>query len=263
MDTRSIATLPVLFIGHGSPMNAIETNAFTQALARLGTSLPRPRAVLCISAHWLTEGTWVTHMAQPRTIHDFYGFPKDLFDVQYPAPGSSEVAEIIRAEILNPSISLDDANWGLDHGTWAVLKHLYPMADVPVLQLSIDARQPPEFHHRLGQQLKVLRDRGVLIVGSGNVVHNLRRVDMDPDAKAFDWAVEFDEWVKGRLLVRDHAALVTDFLKTKAGQMSVPTLDHYLPLLYVLGATENGEALQFEYESMQHASISMRSFQIG
>jgi 4,5-DOPA dioxygenase extradiol len=168
MDRANTSRMPVLFIGHGSPMNAIETNDFTECLQLLGKRIPKPRAILCISAHWLTEGTWVTHMPQPKTIHDFYGFPKALFDIEYPAPGSLEVADLVKASVQQPTIQLDDETWGLDHGTWSVLRHLYPEANIPVIQLSIYLEQPGEYHYRIGQQLKLLRDQGILIVGSGN-----------------------------------------------------------------------------------------------
>ena len=254
---------PVLFIGHGSPMNAIQENAFTRSLTALGRKLQRPRAVLCVSAHWMTQGTWVTHMARPKTIHDFYGFPKALFEVQYPAPGSPELATQLHAEIQNPQVSLDDSEWGLDHGTWGVLRHLFPGADVPVVQMSLDLNQGPEYHFRLGQELQCFRDQGVLIVGRGNIVHNLREVDFDPAAKPFDWASEFDEWVKERLLTRDFPALTAQALATPAGRLSIPTPDHWYPLLYTLGAATSEDRLRFEYEGIDHRSISMRCFQLG
>jgi 4,5-DOPA dioxygenase extradiol len=174
-------------------MNAIEDNAFTRALGALGRTVGLPQAILCISAHWMTKGTWVTHMPKPKTIHDFYGFPKPLYEVQYPAPGSPEVAELLQSEIRDPEVKIDDADWGLDHGAWSVLRHMYPHADVPIVQLSIDLSQGPEYHFRLGQQLRKFRDRGILIVGSGNIVHNLRQIDFSPNAQPFDWAIEFDE----------------------------------------------------------------------
>jgi len=244
-------------------MNALEKNAFTRALEGLGKKLQRPRGVLCVSAHWMTKGTWVTHMAKPKTIHDFYGFPKALFEVQYPAPGSPELANQIHAEIQKPQVGLDDSEWGLDHGTWAVLRHLFPDADVPVVQMSLDLKQGPEYHFRSGQELKQFRNQGVLIIGSGNIVHNLREIDFDPDAKPFDWAIEFDEWVKGRLLARDFQALATKALATPAGRLSIPTPDHWYPLLYTLGAATTDDPLRFEYEGIDHSSISMRCLSLG
>jgi 4,5-DOPA dioxygenase extradiol len=250
---------PVLFIGHGSPMNALADNDFTRSLDRLRALCPSPRAVLCISAHWMTEGSWVTHMAQPKTIHDFYGFPQALFDVQYPAPGSPETAELVAATVQRPQVHLDDEMWGLDHGAWSVLRHIYPAADVPVLQLSLYMEQPPEYHLALGRALRPLRDQGVLIVGSGNIVHNLRRIRWEPGAMPYDWAVEFDAWARDRISVRDAAALATQFTATEAGRLSVPTTEHYLPLLYVMGAAEEGDSLRFEYEGIENGSISMRT----
>ncbi len=255
--------LPVLFLGHGSPMNAIEDNAFTRRLAELGREIPRPRAILCASAHWMTEGTWVTHMPKPKTIHDFYGFPKPLFDVQYPAPGSPEVAESIVSQVEKPRVNLDDEMWGLDHGTWSVLRHMYPEADVPVLQMSIYLERPAEYHLGVGAQLRRLRDQGVLIVGSGNLVHNLRRIDFSPDAKPFEWAVEFDAWVKAKLEARDFGALSSQALGTEAGRVSHPTPDHWYPLFYPLGAADKDDELRFEYEGIDHGSISMRCLSLG
>jgi len=254
---------PVLFIGHGSPMNALDDNSFTRSLGRMRGLYPHPKAILCVSAHWMTEGTWVTHMRKPKTIHDFYGFPEELFAIQYPAPGSPEIAEMVSATVTDPKVHADDEMWGLDHGTWSVLRHVFPDAKIPVLQLSIYMAQPPEYHYRIGKQLRKLRDHGILIVGSGNIVHNLRQIRWEADAKPFDWAVEFDEWVKARLEKRDFKALVNDFAKSPSGRLSVPTPDHYYPLLYTLGAMEEGDQLRFEYEGIQNGSISMRALSIG
>ncbi len=254
--------MPVLFVGHGSPMNAIDTNPYTLALNQLGNQLPRPRAILVISAHWMTDGTWVTEMPKPKTIHDFYGFPKELFDIQYPAPGSPEIAKLIQDSVQSPPIQGDSESWGLDHGTWAVLRHMYPQADIPVLQLSLDLKQPAEYHIQIGRQLSQLRDHGVLILGSGNLVHNLRSIRWEPRAPAHDWALEFDEWLKAKLIDRDSSALMNDFHKTQAGRLSIPSLDHYLPLHYILSAADPKDELKFEYEEIQNASISMRSFSL-
>lgn len=255
--------MPVFFIGHGSPMNAIEKNAYTQRLNALSTEIPRPTAILVVSAHWMTEGTWITEMVHPKTIHDFYGFPQELFDVQYPAPGSPEVASLIRETIKKPAVHGDKDLWGLDHGTWSVLNHLYPAADIPVLQLSLYMAQPPEYHYQLGRQLAFLRDRGVLILGSGNLVHNLRKIKWEPAASPYDWALEFDSWLKGRLEQRDFSSVLHHFHKTEAGRLSVPSLDHYYPLNYILGASDPSDELRFEYEEIQNGSISMRSFSLG
>jgi len=255
--------LPALFLGHGSPMNALADNRFTRSLNALGKEIQRPEAILVISAHWMTEGTWITHMDKPKTIHDFYGFPQSLFDIQYPAPGRPDIAEAIQKEIPDHKINLDKEAWGLDHGTWAVLRHMYPNADIPVMQLSIYMSQPPEYHMMLGLELAKLREKGVLLVGSGNIVHNLRRISWEENAIPFDWALEFDEWSKQKLLSRDFNALQNDFLKTQAGKLSVPSMDHYYPLLYILGSAKNKDELKFEYEEIQNASISMRSFSFG
>lgn len=256
-------SMPALFLGHGSPMNAIDDNAFTRSLASLAQKLPRPEAVLCVSAHWMSEGSWITHMEKPKTIHDFYGFPKPLFDVQYPAPGRPDIAQAIKKEIIDPKIHLDHEAWGLDHGTWGVLKHMYPDANIPVMQLSIYMTQPPEYHFKLGQELAKLRDKGILIVGSGNIVHNLRTIKWEKDAAPYDWAIEFDEWSKEKLLKRDFRALQNDVLNFEAGRLSVPTMDHYYPLLYVLGASSGKDELKFEYEEIQNSSISMRCLSFG
>ncbi len=259
---KQSSSMPALFIGHGSPMNALENNAFTQSLSVLGEKI-RPEAILCISAHWMTEGTWITSMERPKTIHDFYGFPQPLFDIQYPAPGKPELAQAIHETIVSPNILLDSEGWGLDHGTWSVLRHMYPKADIPVLQLSLDMGKPPEYHFQLGQELKKLRETGVMILGSGNIVHNLRKIQWETRAKPYDWAVEFDEWSKEKLIKRDFKSFQNDFLKTEAGRLSVPTMDHYYPLLTVLGASSPDEELKFEYEEIQNSSISMRAFSFG
>jgi 4,5-DOPA dioxygenase extradiol len=255
--------MPVLFIGHGSPMNAIEDNDFTRRLQLLGKTLPKPKAILCVSAHWITEGTWVTRMAHPKTIHDFYGFPKALFEVQYSAPGAPEIADLIKSTVRSPQIQTDEESWGLDHGTWSVLRHLYPEANIPVLQLSIDLNQPGDYHYQVGQHLKPLRNQGILIIGSGNIVHNLRQMNWDKEAKPYDWAIEFDEWIKKKLLDKDNEALISQFANTKAGRLSVPTPDHYYPLLSTLGTSDLEDNLAFEYEGIQNGSISMRAISFG
>lgn len=245
-------------------MNALDDNRYTQTLTSIGQSLERPRAILMVSAHWMTEGkTLVSEALAPKTIHDFGGFPQALFDVQYPAAGSPETAKLIKAFVHSPNIAGDQESWGLDHGTWSVLKHLYPKADIPVLQLSLDMSKPPQYHFEIGQQLSKLRDSGVLILGSGNIVHNLRAIRWTPGATAHDWASEFDHWSKIKLEQKDFKALLTDYHKTEAGRLSVPTMDHYLPLAYILGASDTKDELQFEFEEMQMGSMSMRSFSFG
>ncbi len=250
---------PILFVGHGSPMNAIAKNEYTKTLSHFQTLFPEPKAILCISAHWMTKGTSVTAMAKPRTIHDFYGFPEELFAVQYPAPGSPEIACQIRSLILNPKVSLDEDSWGLDHGTWSVLRHMYPKADIPVLQLSLDMNKTPQEHFKIGEQIARLREEGIFIIGSGNIVHNLRQIQWDSNAAPFAWATEFNDWIKKKLRERDFLAMVQDFLKTEAGRLSVPTLEHYLPFLYILGASTEQDEMSIEYDELQNASISMLS----
>jgi 4,5-DOPA dioxygenase extradiol len=255
--------MPVLFLGHGSPMNAIEDNEYRRSWQALGAefaaSRPRPQLILCISAHWLTTGWHLTAMANPRTIHDFGGFPQELFDQQYPAPGAPEVASAISQSIQEPPVGLD-IDWGLDHGAWSVLKPMFPKADIPVVQLSMDYARGPAEHVALGRQLKTLRDRGVLIVGSGNIVHNLRAARRNSRGnEAYDWAVDFDTRIAERIGKGDVAGLA-DFQKLGGlAQLAHPTYDHYLPLLHAAGATDPGEPVRFFNESYQLGSISMRS----
>lgn len=252
-----MARLPVVFAGHGSPMHALGDDAYTRALSRLGRELGRPEAVLCVSAHWMTEGTWATHMERPRTIHDFYGFPPELFAVRYPAPGSPRTAELARSVAGKPEIQLDDELWGLDHGTWAVLRHMYPSAEVPVVQLSVYLGQPPGYHLELGRRLAPLRERGVLIVGSGNIVHNLPRMDWSGAAPPYPWAVEFDGFVSRKTEEREASALAADPAALPGGKESVPTPDHWYPYLTALGAA-GGDAVRWTHEGLENASISMR-----
>lgn len=256
--------MPVLFLGHGSPMNAIEDNEFRrswQALgAEFGKTWPKPQLILCVSAHWLTRGWHLTGMAQPRTIHDFGGFPQELFDQQYPAPGAPAVARQISAAIAQPKVGIDEGEWGFDHGTWSVLKPMFPQADIPVVQLSMDYGRPPAEHFALGQQLKALRDKGVLVVGSGNIVHNLRAIQRSAGpTQAYPWAVEFDAKT-AETIEKGALAELADFQKLGAlAQLAHPTHDHYLPLLYAAGAAEADEKMRFFNDRSQAASISMRS----
>lgn len=253
---------PVLFIGHGSPMNIVRDNAFTQSLHHLGARIGKPSAVLVVSAHWLTRGgTRVATHPRPKTIYDFGGFPEELYRVTYPAPGAPEVAQQVAAGVTSIRVHADH-EMGLDHGAWSVLHHLWPDADVPVFQLSIDYGQPPAFHYALGRELRAWRDRGLVIMGSGNIVHNLGAIRFeDTEPPPYDWAQEFDAWVKGRLLAGDHEALVQYASRGETARLAVPTNDHYLPMLYVLGLLESGEAIRFTHESFQNASISMRCFE--
>ena len=253
--------MPALFVGHGSPMNALESNRYTAAWRAIGAALPKPRAVLVVSAHWFIGATAVTAMTKPRTIHDFYGFPAELFAVQYPAPGAPDVAAEV-AETLKPDwVGLDAGQWGLDHGTWSVLAHMFPQADIPVLQLSINMLKPPEYHLELGVRLAPLRQRGVLIVGSGNVVHNLRLVEWQRPDFGFPWAERFDDAVleqlardpQGVLAVRDHR----DFA------MAVPTPDHFLPLLYIAGLAGREEPPRPVIQGYSLGSISMTVYAVG
>ncbi|WP_309684347.1 4,5-DOPA dioxygenase extradiol [Polaromonas sp.] len=259
--------LPVLFLGHGSPMNAIGDNEYRrswQALgAEFGSKMPRPQLILCISAHWLTEGWWLTAMDRPKTIHDFGGFPQELFDQQYPAPGDAAAAQAISQLVRqrgSASLGLDLLEWGLDHGAWSVLKPMFPYADIPVIQLSMDYSRAPEEHYALAQQLKSLRDRGVLIVGSGNIVHNLRQMQRGASgSQAYDWALEFDQTIAGYLQQGNLAALQNFQKLGTLAKTAHPTYEHYLPLLYTAGAVEASEPMRFFNTSFQGGSISMRS----
>lgn len=254
--------MPVLFLGHGSPMYAIEQNEFTAQWNRLGRELPRPRAVLCVSAHWLTRGTAVTAMERPPTIHDFGGFPPELFAVQYPAPGHPQAAREVAAALEGMPVGLD-AEWGLDHGTWSVLRHVFPDADVPVLQLSIDYHKPGAWHYDLGRRLAGLRRKGFLIVGSGNMVHNLRRIDFASPDGGYDWADSMNDLFKKHILDGDHEPLL-DYAKLgPEAALAIPTPDHYYPLLYVLGLQEKGETVSVFNDKAVMGSITMTSVQIG
>ncbi len=253
------ARMPVLFLGHGSPMNAIADNPYTRALGALAAKIPKPRAVVCVSAHWMTEGTWLTAMEKPKTIHDFYGFPEELFAVQYPAPGSPEIAREIVESTADARINPDREMWGLDHGSWSVLRHMYPNADVPVLQLSLHMEKPAPYHFEVGRALRHLRDRGILLVASGNVVHNLRVIRWEAAAQAYPWAVVFDDWLKERLEKREFTQLVEPIeSQGAAARMAIPTWEHYYPLLYALGASTEEDQLFFDYEGIENGSISMR-----
>lgn len=255
--------LPAFFFGHGNPMNALERNAFTGAWADIGTALPRPRAILCVSAHWYIPSTAVTTDAAPRTIHDFGGFPRALYEVRYPAPGDPVLARRVREALAPQPVSLSEP-WGLDHGTWSVLCHVFPRADVPVVQLSIDETQPPSFHYDLGRRLAPLREDGVLVVGSGNIVHNLHAYAWGRHpAQPFDWALRFEERVKELLAAGDHGPLVEYESLGGDAVLAVPTPDHYLPLLYVAGTRAAGEAASFPVTGIDGGSVSMLSVRIG
>ena len=249
--------MPAIFFGHGNPMNAIEDNAYSQAWARIGRGMPKPRGVLCVSAHWYPPATLVTAMPQPRTIHDFGGFPRALHEVQYPAPGSPELAARVQA-LLAPAPVASDTRWGLDHGTWSVLCHVFPDADVPVVQLAMDETQPAQFHYDLGRRLAPLRDEGILVMGSGNLVHNLHAYAWGRHpAEPFDWALRFEKQARALIAAGDHAPLVGYEGLGKDALLSAPTPEHYLPLLYVLGASGPGDSVTFPVEGIDGGSVSM------
>ena len=254
--------MPVVFFGHGSPMNALEHSRYTEAWRQIGEAVPRPKAILAISAHWYTRGTAVTAMPRPRTIHDFGGFPKALFDVQYPAQGDPQLATRVR-DLLAPIDVQLDQSWGLDHGTWSVLVHVFPKADVPVVQLSIDATQPAQFHYDLGKCLAPLRDEGVFIIGSGDVVHNLGVINWNAGAAPFDWATRFNDRVRDCLARRDHRSLIAYGEFGEDARLAIPTPEHYLPLLYCIGAQEPGEPVSFAVDGIELGSISMLCAIVG
>ena len=257
--------MPVLFIGHGSPMNGIEDNDFSKSWAAMGQSIPKPTAVLVVSAHWLTRGTHITAMEQPKTIHDFGGFPDELFRVQYPAPGSPELAVETQKIITSVPVELDH-EWGLDHGTWTVVRHMYPKADIPVLQLSIDYSKSPQFHYDLAKELSALRKKGVLIIGSGNMVHNLGKVAWDKlnePEYGYDWALEINQTFKDKIVGKDHKSLIEYQKLGSTALLAIPTPDHYYPLLYTLGLQTEKDAIQFFNDRTVGGSLTMTSVKIG
>ncbi|MBL7794230.1 MAG: 4,5-DOPA dioxygenase extradiol [Saprospiraceae bacterium] len=261
----STEQMPVLFLGHGSPMNAIEENEFVEGFRKIGQEIPRPNAIICVSAHWETRGTFVTAMEKPRTIHDFGGFPKALFDVQYPAPGSPQTALDTQSLVTKTNVGLDE-KWGLDHGAWSVIKHLYPDADVPVIQMSLDYTQSPQWHYELAQELAALRKKGVLIVGSGNMVHNLRMVAWDKlnvSDYGYDWALEAREKMNAFILSGDHQPLVNFQSQGRAFNLAIPTPEHYLPLLYALALREKDENVALFNDKAVAGALTMTSVKIG
>ncbi len=262
---NSTAKMPVLFLGHGSPMNAIEENEFVAGFRNIGKEISKPYAILCISAHWETKGTFVTAMQKPATIHDFGGFPQALFDVQYPAPGSPELAKETKSIVKKTIVSLDD-KWGLDHGAWSVIKHLYPNADVPVIQMSLDYNQPPQYHYELAKELSSLRNKGVLIIGSGNMVHNLGLMAWDKlnsDNFSFDWALEASDKMKKLILNGDHSQLINYRSQGKSFDLAIPTPEHYLPLLYTLALKEENEKIRLFNDKAVAGSLTMTSVYIA
>jgi len=257
--------MPVLFLGHGSPMNAIEDNQFVRGFKKIAETLPLPKAILCVSAHWFTNGTRVTAMEMPETIHDFGGFPPALYAVQYPAKGDPVLARETQ-QLLSPVKVKLDQDWGLDHGAWSVIKHLYPEANVPVIQLSIDYTQPATYHYELAQRLSSLRDKGILIIGSGNIIHNLRLVDfnnMDKDNYGYDWAIEAHESINTFLQDGNYTPLINYEKQSRAYQLAIPTPDHYLPLIYTLGLQQKNEDLSLFNDKLLAGSLSMTSLKIA
>jgi 4,5-DOPA dioxygenase extradiol len=258
-------TMPALFLGHGSPMNAIEENSFVVGFRQIAKTIPKPKAIICISAHWETKGTFVTAMANPKTIHDFGGFPQSLFDVQYPAPGDPILAKAVKQIVSSTTVQLDE-QWGLDHGAWSVIKHLYPNADVPIIQMSLDYRQSAAYHYALAKDIASLRNKGILIIGSGNMVHNLRMVDwqqLNTPNYAFDWAIEASDTMK-HLIANDlHDKLIQYQSLSKAIQLAIPTPEHYLPLLYTLGVKSDQDTIQFFNDQAVGGSLTMTSLVLG
>ncbi len=257
------ARMPAIFFGHGNPMNALAQNAWTQGWRMLGASIPKPKAILCVSAHWYMSGSAVTAMSRPRTIHDFGGFPRDLYAIEYPAPGSPELAARVR-ELLSPIAVKMDQEWGLDHGTWSILVHTYPEADVPVIQLSIDETQPAIWHYETARKLASLRDENVLIIGSGNLVHNLHTYAWGRrEVQPYDWAIRFEALARQTMLAGEFDPLIEYEHLGRDAMLSAPTPDHYLPLLYVLAQRQAAEPVSFPVEGFDGGSISMLTVQIG
>ena len=259
---ENTSTMPVFFFGHGSPMNAIEENEFTRGWKKAAEGIPVPKAILCISAHWETRGVKVTAMEKPETIHDFGGFPQELFDVQYPAPGSRSFAELTQSVISSTEVSLDQS-WGLDHGCWSVLRKIYPQADIPVFQMSLNVNQTPDWHFQLGKELMALRNKGVLIVGSGNIVHNLGRLNWQQPNVAFEWATEANNGLKQLIAANEFNRLAMYGDMGKAYQLAIPTAEHYLPLLYVMALKGKDEKVEVFNDKIVMGSIAMTSFKIS
>ena len=258
-----IETMPAIFFGHGNPLNALQSNVYTKGWAAIGAGIPKPKAILAVSAHWYLPGTLVTAMETPRTIHDFGGFPRELYEFKYPAPGDPQLADRVRELLMPVSVGLDK-RWGLDHGTWSVLCHVFPHADVPVVQLSIDETQPAACHYEIGKRLSPLRDEGVLIIGSGNLVHNLHAYSWGRHpVEPFDWAVRFEERARELLLKGNHEPLINYEALGREATLSAPTPDHYLPLLYVIALQREEDEVSFPVEGFDGGSISMLTVRIG
>jgi 4,5-DOPA dioxygenase extradiol len=255
-------SMPIFFIGHGSPMNAIEKNVFSETWRTIGQTVPKPKAILCISAHWETRGTAITGMSHPKTIHDFYGFPQELSNIQYPAPGDPNLAQEIIDTVSTINI-LPDQKWGLDHGTWSILVHMFPEADIPVLQLSLDTSRPPQWHFNLSKELAILRTKGILIIGSGNMVHNLQMVSWKDSAQPYPWATEANTMFKKFLRDLNDQDLINYTALGDSVRKAIPTPEHYLPLLYILGMRQPSETPKFFNDAIVMGSLSMTSFQYG
>lgn len=253
---------PVLFIGHGSPINAIMENTYTKMLNKLGEELEKPKAIMVISAHWITNGTYITKQDSPKEIYDFYGFPKELYEVKYSISGAKPYIDKAFEELKDYNVKLTDT-WGIDHGAWCVLKHIFPKGDVPVFQLSLNALENEAYHYSLGKKLSNLRDEGILILGSGNIVHNLREMKAEKDANPYAWATEFDEFVANAIMKGDHDKLMNYKDIGREASLSVPTDEHYLPLLYIAALMEEGDKARFLFRGIEHGSLSMMSIKIG
>jgi len=254
--------MPVLFIGHGSPMNAVLNNEYTEAISKSTQNIPKPEAILVISAHWETNGTFITASDSPEQIYDFYGFPEELYNLKYNPTGSKKYAEMVVQELKDSKVMLTE-KWGLDHGAWSVLSHMYPKADIPVFQMSLNRLGDEQYHYDLGKKLSKLREKGILIIGSGDIVHNLRIMDYDMNATPFEWASEFDNYICDAIVNRKHNNIISYQKLGKSAQLSVPTKEHYLPLLYIAGLQEDSDEVKFIYKGIQHSSMSMTSIQIG
>jgi len=254
--------MPALFIGHGNPMNAIMDNSYTAALKEAAKSIPRPKAILVVSAHWMAQGTHITCADRPRQIYDFYGFPDELYQVKYSPSGAEGFVALIEEELREEGVTCSD-KWGMDHAAWAVLVHMYPNADIPVVEMSLDMGRDEEYHYNMGKKLRGLRDKGILVIGSGNIVHNLWKMNREMDAAPFAWTIDFDSYIARALENNDHRALIDYKNAGDSAKLAVPTRDHYLPLLYIAGMQEEGDTLEFIYTGLQHSSMSMRCIRIG
>jgi 4,5-DOPA dioxygenase extradiol len=255
---EAMMKMPVVFVGHGSPMNAIEDNNYTRGWRKMAERIPKPKVILSVSAHWYTNGTRIMNEENPRTVYDMYGFPKELYEITYNTPGSPEIAKM--AKTLISKETKYDNSWGIDHGTWSVLVHMYPDRDIPVFQISIDAYAPPVVHYKIGKELNALREQGVLLFGTGNIVHNLRLVDWHQENKGFDWAYEFDEYIYKSIMNGNNENVLNYNDLGKIAKLAVPTPDHFYPLLYILGATEKGDTVSVYNKSCELGSLTMTSY---